>query len=214
MVGQHAGNPPSTHLRGLGSTCSSPAPPPTDRHLALDQLPWSARRRARRRSLDACEAAPSLASTLVRATHGQRSTIPCLPGPIRAATTKPLTDHSDPSNPVHQPWPVPPHRCIRIQRGCSGRGHRTRVRPDTRITPVVWTPGAWTPDAWTPDARTPDVHPTSWTDVRPHGGQRTRTERRTAWPTSGHPGRHDDGDRRMGSQSSLGLPRLRRSATP
>jgi hypothetical protein len=25
---------------------------------------------------------------------------------------------------------------------------------------------------------------------------------------------HDDGDRRMGSQSSLGLPRLRRSATP
>jgi hypothetical protein len=120
MVGQHAGNPPSTHLRGLGSTCSSPAPPPTDRHLALDRLPWSARRRARRRSLDACEAAPSLASTLVRATHGQRSTIFCPPGPIRAATTKPLTDHSDPSNPVHQPWPVPPHRCIpdpaRLQR--------------------------------------------------------------------------------------------------
>jgi hypothetical protein len=103
---------------------------------------------------------------------------------------------------------------FRIQRGCSGRGHRTRVRPDTRITPVVWTPGAWTPDAWTPDARTPDVHPTSWTDVRPHGGQRTRTERRTAWQASGHPGRHDDGDHRMGSQSSLGLPRLRRSATP
>jgi hypothetical protein len=214
MVGQHAGNPPSTHLRGLGSTCSSPAPPPTDRHLALDRLPWSARRRARRRSLDACEAAPSLASTLVRATHGQRSTIFARQArfgqrrPSRSPTT--ATRRTRCTNRGRSRRTD----VFRIQRGCSGRGHRTRVRPDTRITPVVWTPGAWTPDAWTPDARTPDVHPTSWTDVRPHGGQRTRTERRTAWQASGHPGRHDDGDHRMGSQSSLGLPRLRRSATP
>jgi hypothetical protein len=65
------------------------------------------------------------------------------------------------------------------QRGCSGCGHRTRVRPDTPDHLVVWTPVAWTPD----------VRPTGWTDVRPHGGQRTRTQRRPAWPASGHPGR-------------------------
>jgi hypothetical protein len=127
---------------------------------------------------------PGLASTIVPAAHGQRSTIPSPPGPIRATTTKPLTDQSDTSNPVHQPWPVPPHPCIPDparcgQRGCSGRGHRTSVCPDTRITPVAWTPVAWTAD----------VRPTSWTDVCPHGGQRTRTARRTAWPASGHPGR-------------------------
>lgn len=31
--------------------------------------------------------------------------------------------------------------------------------------------------------------PDQLVDGRPHGGERTRTERRTAWPTSGHPGR-------------------------
>ena len=55
-----------------------------------------------------------------------------------------------------------PARCG--QRGCSGGGHRTSVCPDSRISQVVWTLVAWTPD----------VRPTSWTDVRPHGGQRTR----------------------------------------
>ena len=78
--------------------------------------------------------------------------------------------------------------------GCSGRGRRTPVCPDSRIapvawTPVAWTPVAWTPVAWTPVAWTPDVHPSSWLDGRPHGGQRTRTERRPAWPASGHPRR-------------------------
>jgi hypothetical protein len=60
---------------------------------------------------------------------------------------------------------------------------------------------------------TPDIGPTSWTDVRPHGGQRTRTQQRTAWPASGHPGRprrrRPPAERR---KASLGLQRLRRSA--
>jgi hypothetical protein len=156
--------------------------------LAPGQLPWSpggelgagAGAHTRRR----CQRRPSSALDLVRATHCQGWTIPSPPGPIRATTSKPLTDHSDTSNLVRSTWPAPPHRCIRDparcgQLGCRGRGHRTPVCPDTRIAPVAWTPGAWTPD----------VRPTSWLDGRPHGGQRTRTGRRPAWSASGHPGR-------------------------
>jgi hypothetical protein len=184
MVGQHAGNLPRTHLRGLGSTCSFPAPPPTDRHLALDQLHG-------RRGGERGAAAWTPAKRRPR----------CGVDP-RASHARPTFDHPFPARPdsgsddqaAHRPATRPtccaqrglssPHRWIPSparcgQRGCSGRGHRTGVRPDTRIMP----------DAWTPDAWTPDVHPTSWTDVRPHGGQRTQTERRTAWSASRHPGR-------------------------
>jgi hypothetical protein len=175
-------------------------PRPTHRHLALDQLPWVGQRGAA-----ACAPAkrrPGLPSMLVPATHYQRSTIPSPPGPIwqrrprrppAAATCRTRfanrgrSRHTDVRDPA---W--------RGQRGCSGRGHRTPGCPDTWITPVVWTPVARTPDAWTPVARTPDVRPTGWTDVGPHGGQRTRTARRTAWPASGHPGRPRRRRRRLG----------------
>jgi hypothetical protein len=202
---------PATRPARTCGDLEAPAPPPTDRHLALDQLPWSARRPARRRRLDACEAAPSLASTLVRSTHGQRSTIPCPPGPIRAATTKPLTDHRDPSNPVHQPWSVPPHRCspdpARLQRprtpdGCPS-GHPDHPgRVDTGRV-----------DTGRVDTGRVDTRPVGRTSVRTaDSGRGHSDERRGRCPDilDGH----DDGDRRMGSQSSLGLPRLRRSATP
>jgi hypothetical protein len=94
-----------------------------------------------------------------------------------------------------------PARCG--QHGCSGRGHQTPVCPDIRITPVAWTLDAWTSD----------VRPTRWTDVCPHGGQRMRTERRTAWPVSGHPERPPRRRPPAGGATSLGSQRPRHSAT-
>jgi hypothetical protein len=120
----------------------------------------------------------------------QPSTIPVPPGPMRAATTKPLTDHRDPVEPA-APAVAGPGRTdgFRVQRGADSAA---AAAADTgRVS--VRTPGShrscghrtpWTPVAWTPD-----VHPTSWTEVRPHGGQRRWTAQPTAWPASRHPGR-------------------------
>jgi hypothetical protein len=66
--------------------------------------------------------------------------------------------------------------------------------------------GHWT--RWTSDVR-----PTRWTDVCPHGGQRMRTERRTAWPVSGHPERPPRRRPPAGGATSLGSQRPRHSAT-
>jgi hypothetical protein len=137
----------------------SRAPRPTDRPLALDQLSWSARRRARRRSLCECEAAAQVCDR-----HS------CQPRTCRRTTILPSqadsgSDHHAARGPQRHVEPAAPKRGLPrctdafqdpARCGQRGRGHRTRVRPDTPIRPVAWTPVAWIPD----------VRPTSWTDVR------------------------------------------------
>jgi hypothetical protein len=95
---------PGRTCGGLGSTCSFPAPPPTDQHLALDQLPWSV---SGERGAAACAPAKRRPRSAVDP-RGSRA-LPTLDHPvparpIRAATTKQLTDHSDTSNRVRQRW--------------------------------------------------------------------------------------------------------------
>jgi hypothetical protein len=179
--------PPRTHLRGsLVSTCSFCAPPALWRRVSsLGRQAASSAPDPVRIPGGGVTGGPALPSTLVRATHCQRWTIPSLPGPIRATTSKPLTDHSDTSKLVREMWPAPPRRCI----------------PGSSAVRTAWMQRPRTPDACLsghPDRTgrvdtgrldTGPLRPTSWLDGRPHGGQRTRTERRTAWPTSGHPGR-------------------------
>jgi hypothetical protein len=167
------------------STCSFRAPPALWRRVA----PLVARRRARRRSLCAYQAAVSTAAQLCPRHSCERRTANVGPSLPRQARFGQRRASRSPTTATRRTWcarrGLPrPHRCIPDpaqcgQHGCRGRGHRTPVCPDTRIAPVAWTPVAWTPD----------VRPTTWLDGRPHGGQRTRIERRTAWPTSGHPGR-------------------------
>jgi hypothetical protein len=115
-------------------TCFFPAPQPTGRHLALDQLLGSARRPARRRGLCACQAA-ARAAVNARASHPLPTfdhPSPLL-GPIRAATTTPLAGRSDPSNPVRQPWPVLPHRPPGSSVVRTARRQRPRP-PDARVS--------------------------------------------------------------------------------
>jgi hypothetical protein len=127
---------------------------------------------------------PGLPSTLVRAMHCRRTIFP------------------SPSGRFRQRRPSRSRTTARRRSGCTGRGHRTPVRPDTRIAPVAWTPDAWTPD----------VRPTSWTDVRTADRGRGQRDERRGWRPDILDGQ-DDGDRRLGYQTSLGLQRLRRSAT-
>jgi hypothetical protein len=184
MVGQYAGTLPRPHLRGTWSTRSFPCSPANRPAPALDQLPWSPSSE-RGAAAGTHTKWQSRSGVDPRASHA-RPTFdhPFPPGPIRAATTKPRTDHSDTSNPVRQCGRSRRTDGFRIQHGPDSAAAaavdtgRVSVRTP-RITPVAWTPVAWTSD----------VRPTSWTDVRPHGGQRTRTQRRPPWPASGHPGR-------------------------
>src|SRR5512133_3102566 len=136
MVGQYADNLPRPHLRGTWSTRSFPCSPANRPAPALDQLPWSPSSE-RGAAAGTHTKWQSRSGVDPRASHAWPTfDHPFPPGPIRAATTKPRTDHSDTSNPVRQ--------CGRSrrtdgfrdparsgQRGCSGCGHRTRVRPDT-----------------------------------------------------------------------------------
>jgi hypothetical protein len=94
-----------------------------------------------------------------------------------------------------------PARCG--QHGCSGRGHRTPVCPDIRITPVAWTLD--TVDIGRPPDPL-DGRLSAWR-------QRMRTERRTAWPVSGHPERPPRRRPPAGGATSLGSQRPRHSAT-
>jgi hypothetical protein len=119
MVGQHAGNPPSTHLRDLGapappcSPTNRPAPGPGPAPL-VGQAASAAPQPGRLRSSAKSGVDP-------RASHARPPFDHSLPArPDSGSHDQALTDHSDPSNPVQQPWPVPPHRCspdpARLQR--------------------------------------------------------------------------------------------------
>jgi hypothetical protein len=154
---------------------------------------------------------PGLASTLVRAMHGQRSTIPSQPGPIRAATTKPLGDHSDTSNPLRQRGLYRRSDVFRIQRGAA-----SAVRPARTQRPR-------TPDAWlsghphytgrVDTGRLDTGRPPDQLDGRPSAWRTEDADRatngvagvRTSWTaTTAAAG--------WAAQTSLGLQRLRRSA--
>jgi hypothetical protein len=189
MGEHHADNLPRRHPRGTCAHMLLPCSPgQRTGTLALDQLPWSARRRARRRSLCACEAA---AQTCCRPSCRPRTANvgPSLPArPASGSDDQAARDHSDPSNRcanrgLSRGTDVrDPARCG--QRRRSGRGHRTPVCPDTRITPVAWTPVAWTPD----------LRPTSWTDARTADSGRGQGDERCGR----RPDIRDGGGRRLG----------------
>jgi hypothetical protein len=210
----HVGHPPTTCPGRIGgATCAylllPLLPRPADRCLALDQLPWSPRQHARRPSLCACHAAAQVCrrhSCQPRA--ARRTTIPPRQArfgqrrPSRSPTTATRQTRLRPT------WPVPRHRRVpgssamrtaRLQRprtpdAClSGHPHHTGRVDTGRVDSGVC--------------------PTGWTDLCPHGGQRMRTERWTAWPMSGHPGRPRRRRPPAGRRNPLGLQRLRRSAT-
>ena len=118
---------------------------------------------------------PWATSTLVRASHGQRRTIPSRPARCRQATTPP-TDHGGTSTRCAQPGrPATPSH----SRSSAAAAPRTpEACPSGHLdTPDAWTPDAWTPDAWTPDARMLDVRSTGWTDT-PTADRTRRTGQR------------------------------------
>jgi hypothetical protein len=134
-------------------------------------------RRARRRSLRACQAAAQVCRRHWCQPPGQRSTIPSPPGPIR----------------VRRPSRSPTTAACRTRCANRGLSHRTDVRNPARCGQR----GCGTRRL---SVRTPRSHrscghrsPGHWTSARAvgrtHGGRWMRTGRRTAWPASGHPGR-------------------------
>jgi hypothetical protein len=143
---------------------------------------------------------PGLLSNLVRARHGERSPIPSRQTRCGQAT-KPPADRGT-SNPLRQrggpltePFQGPArHR----QRGCRAR------------TPEAFPSGHLGGTGRVDTGRVDTGRRLDRSDGRPHGGQRTRTRPRPAWPASGHPG-----DRRppAGRPNSSGSQRLGRSAT-
>jgi hypothetical protein len=195
MVEQHAGNLPKTHLRGTREHLLPRVLPsqPTGT-LALDQLPWSARRRARRRSRCDCEAAAQACrrpSCQPRTANARPSL--SQPGRIRAATTNPLADHSDPSNPVRQIWAVPRHRPPGSSAVRTARTQRPRT-PDACLSGrlSVRTPGSHR----SPGHRTrvDTGRPRDQADGRPHGGESDERRGRRPDILDGH----DGGGRRLG----------------
>jgi hypothetical protein len=178
---------------GLVSTCSFSYSQPTDRHPGAGPAPLvgQAANAAPQPVRMRC-GGPGLPSTLVRATHCQRTTIPSPPGPIRAATTQPLADHSDTSNPMRPDvgGPAAPTHA-RIQRGADSAD---AAAADTGGVSVR-TPGSRRSGGHRSRGHQTSARPL---DGRPPGGQRTRTGRRMACPASGQLDGHGDGDRRLG----------------
>jgi len=136
---------------------------------------------------------PWATSTLVRASHGQRRTIPFPSGPMRAGdhAARGPRGHVDPLRPAgaarHRATPGSSARTARRQR----RGHQRPVRPDTWMYR--------TPDTWMLDVRS-----TGWTDI-PTADRTRRTGQRPAWPASGHLA---TGDTRWAARPSPGSRRL------
>jgi hypothetical protein len=182
MVEHHAGNLPRTHLRGtcerllllmLPANQQAPRAGPAP---LIGQTASASPQLVRLRS-----GGPGVPSTLVRAGHGQRSTIPSQPGPIRAATTKPLGDHSDTSNPVRQTWPVPRHR----RPGSSAV--RTARTPDA--CPDACLSGHSDHTGRVDTGRLDTGRPRDQVDGRPDGGQSDERRGRRPDILDGH----DDG---------------------
>ena len=181
MVGHHAGNLPRTHLRGTGEHLLVLVLPsqPTGT-LALDLLPCRPGGEAAPQPVRVRWGSPGLVSTLVRATHGHPSTIPSRQAPCGQAAAPPA-DHGGTSNPCAQRGrPAAPSHS-RVQRGADS----TAAEPRTpKARPSGHLDGTGRVDT----GRVDTGRPLDRLDGRPHGGQRTRTGRRPAWPASGHPG--------------------------
>jgi hypothetical protein len=180
MVGLHAGNLPRTHLPGgLVAPARSRAPQPPTGTLALDQLPCRPGGE-RRRSLCACDAAAQgLPSPLLRATHGQPSTIPSRQAHAGRRPRRPRTTAARRSHCAQRGRSAA--RAIQAQRGADSAAAEPRT-PEARPSGHLDSTGRV--DIGRVDTGRPLVR----LDGRPHGGQRTRTGRRSAWPVSGHPG--------------------------
>jgi hypothetical protein len=183
MGEHHADNLPRRHPRGTCAHMLLPCSPgqPTDT-LALDQLPWSARRRsAAPQPVRVRSGGPDLLSTLVPATHCQRWTIPSPPGPLRAATTRPL------GTTATRRTSAPTVACPGHRR--SGSSAVRTARTQRPRTPDACLSGHPDHAGRVDTGRLDTGPPPDQLDGRPHGGQRTRTGRRTVWPASGHPRR-------------------------
>jgi hypothetical protein len=119
---------------------------------------------------------------------------PSQPGRIRAATTKPLGDHSDTSNPGPPNVACPAAPTSGMQRGPDSAD--AEATDTGRL--AVRTPGSHrSPGHRTPGHRT-STRPSGRTSAR-------RTERRTAWPASGHPRRPRRRRRRLGGPNLAGV---------
>jgi hypothetical protein len=164
MVEHHAGNLPGRTFGGLVSACSCSCSQPTDRHLALDQLPWSARRRARR---------PAGAPAKRRSR--------CAVDP-RASRARPTFDHPFPARPdsgsddqaARRPQrhvePGPPNvACPRHRRPGSSAVRTARTqRPRT---PDSCLSGHLDHTGRVDTGRLDTGRPRDQVDGRPHGGQ-------------------------------------------
>ena len=193
MVGQHAGNPPSTHLPGtwehLLLPCSAtnrPAPGPGPAPLvgqAASAAPQPGRLRSSAKSgVDprASHARPPFDHLARQARFGQRR-------PSRSPTT--ATRRTRCANRGRSRRTD----VFRIQRGCSGRGHRTRVRPDTRSCGHQ-AHGHRTHGHRTRGHRT-STRPVGRTSVRTADSGRGHSDERRGRPPDILDGHHD-GDRR------------------
>jgi hypothetical protein len=180
MVGHHTGDPPRTPY-GAGEHLLGPMLP---RHpagtLALDQRP------CRPGGAAAGTPDPGLRSTLVPASHSQRSpSLPVRPDAGRRPRRPRTTGAHQPVDPTEGRPATPSHsrssaaRTARRQR----RGHRRPVRPDT-----------WMPR--TPGHRTPG----RWTSARPVGRTDTPLDGRT--PPRRDRGRGQGNDRLAGLRTS------------
>ena len=202
MVRHHAGRPAQDALRAGEQLLCPMLPSPPGRHPGLDQRPCRPGGQAAPQPERRPSGGPGLGSTLVRASHGQRRTIPFPSGPMPAgdhAAHRPRR-HVDPLRPAGRPA-TPSYS--RGQRGADSAAAAPRTpEPGPSGHPAA-------PDAWTPDAWTLDVRSTGWTDV-PTADRTRRTGQRPAWPASGHPrdrrppaGRPDlAGSRRLGRSAS------------
>jgi hypothetical protein len=193
MVGQYAGNLRRPHLRGTWNTRSFPYSPPTDRHRRWTSSHGRRAASAAPQPVRIPSGSPGLASTLVRATHGQRSTIPSRQArfgqrrPSRAPTTA-----------------TRPTRCANVAGPAAPTDSGSSTVRTARLQRL------WTPDAC------PSGHPGSprsrghrspghQTSARPVGRTSVRMADSGRGPSDDRRGRrpdildgHDDGDRRLG----------------
>ena len=210
VVGHHAGNLLRTHLRGTCEHLLLLVSQPTDRHPGAGPAPLVGQ--AANAAPPACAHALRRPRSPVdpRASHAlptHNHPLPARPdsGSDDPAARRPQR-HVEPDAPRRgRPRRTDacqdPARCG--QRGRRGRGHRRRVRPDTRIAPVGWTPVAWTPDVRPTIGRT-SARRTADADRATNGVSGVRASRRSRRrrPPAGL------------AQPLLGLPRLRRSGHP
>jgi hypothetical protein len=206
MVGQYAGTLPRPHLRGTWEHPLLPLLPRQPTGTGAGPAPMVAEQRARRRSRYAYQVAVQVGGrpSCEPRTANVRPSLPARPdsGSDDQAAHRPQR-HVQPGAPM---WPVPPHRRIPDparsgQRGCSGCGHRTRVRPDTPDHPGRVDTGRL-------DIRRPpdqlDGRPSAWRTADADPATTAVAGVRTSWTAT------TTATAGWAARTSLGLQRLRR----